>query len=108
MRLLASDLDGTLVGPSGGMFSPRTRAALDACEAAGVPVVFVTGRPPRWLDGLADGRSGVAICANGALVVDLPTAPRRSRHDHRAGRRGGRGRAAAADVAGRDVRAGDG
>lgn len=72
MRLLASDLDGTLVGPSG-QLSPRTRAALDACEAVGVPVVFVTGRPPRWLDGVADGRSGVAICANGALVVELPS-----------------------------------
>ena len=46
---------------------------LDACDAAGVPVVFVTGRPPRWLDGIADGRVGAAICANGALVVDLST-----------------------------------
>ena len=72
MRLLASDLDGTLVGASG-VLSPRTRAMLDACDAAGVPVVFVTGRPPRWLDAWLDGRSGVAICANGALVVDLPT-----------------------------------
>jgi len=70
MRLLASDLDGTLVGASGRL-SPRTRAVLDACDAAGVPVVFVTGRPPRWLDGVADGRAGVAICANGALIVDL-------------------------------------
>jgi Cof subfamily protein (haloacid dehalogenase superfamily) len=72
MRLLASDLDGTLVGGSGRL-TPRTIAALDACDAAGIPVVFVTGRPPRWLDGVADGRSGVAICANGALVVELPS-----------------------------------
>lgn len=72
MRLLASDLDGTLVGASG-VLSPRTRAALDACDAAGVPVVFVTGRPPRWIDKIVDGRSGVVICANGALILDLPT-----------------------------------
>ncbi len=72
MKLLASDLDGTLVGSSG-VLSPRTRAVLDACDEAGVPVVFVTGRPPRWLDGIADGRVGAAICANGALVVDLST-----------------------------------
>src|SRR4051812_36567452 len=72
LRLLASDLDGTLVGPSG-VLSPRTRAMLDACDAAEIPIVFVTGRPPRWLDKIADGRSGVAICANGALVLDLPT-----------------------------------
>ena len=72
MKLLASDLDGTLLGPSGRL-SPRTLAMLDACDAAGVTVVFVTGRPPRWLDGIADGRSGAAICANGALTVDLAT-----------------------------------
>lgn len=46
---------------------------LDACAAAGVPVVFVTGRPPRWLTQLAQGRYGAAICANGALVVELPS-----------------------------------
>jgi len=70
VRLLASDLDGTLLG-AGGRLSPRTLAMLDACDAAGIPVVFVTGRPPRWLDGVADGRIGAAICANGALIVDL-------------------------------------
>lgn len=70
MKLLATDLDGTLVGSSG-LLSPRTRAALDACDAAGVPVVFVTGRPPRWLGRVSEGRTGAAICANGALVVDL-------------------------------------
>jgi Cof subfamily protein (haloacid dehalogenase superfamily) len=72
LKLLASDLDGTLVGPSGD-FSPRTQQMLDACAAMGIPVVFVTGRPPRWLDQLAKGRFGAAICANGALVVDLPS-----------------------------------
>lgn len=70
MKLLASDLDGTLVGSSG-VLSARTQAALDACDAAGIPVVFVTGRPPRWLDRVTPGRQGVAICANGALVVDV-------------------------------------
>jgi Cof subfamily protein (haloacid dehalogenase superfamily) len=70
--MLASDLDGTLVGHSG-RFSPRTRAMLDACDAAGVPVVFVTGRPPRWIESLAEGRVGAAICANGALILDLST-----------------------------------
>jgi Cof subfamily protein (haloacid dehalogenase superfamily) len=70
VRLLATDLDGTLLGHSGEL-SPRTRAILDACDVAGVPVVFVTGRPPRWIEGLAEGRSGAAICANGALIIDL-------------------------------------
>ena len=49
-RLIATDLDGTLLC-SGGTVSDRTAAALAAAEAAGVQVVFVTGRPPRWMPG---------------------------------------------------------
>lgn len=70
-RLVASDLDGTLLGP-GGVASPRTLAMIAACRAAGVHVVFVTGRPVVWLDPVAEqtGHTGAAICANGALVYD--------------------------------------
>ena len=42
-KLVASDLDGTLLDARGEV-SPRTRAALDACWDAGIPVVGVTGR----------------------------------------------------------------
>jgi len=51
----------------------RTVRVLTACEAAGVGVVFVTGRPVRWMAGVADatGHHGVAVCANGAVVYDL-------------------------------------
>jgi len=71
-RVVATDLDGTIVRTDGEI-SSRTRTALGAAEAAGALVVIVTGRPPRWLDGIADatGHHGVAICANGALVYDL-------------------------------------
>jgi Cof subfamily protein (haloacid dehalogenase superfamily) len=71
-RVVATDLDGTIVR-SDGTVSPRTRAALAAAERAGAMVVIVTGRPPRWLDGIAEetGHRGLAICANGALVWDL-------------------------------------
>ena len=71
-RVVASDLDGTLVR-SDGTISPRSRAALDAARAAGALVVFVTGRPPRWMAPVVEqtGASGLAICANGALVYDL-------------------------------------
>jgi Cof subfamily protein (haloacid dehalogenase superfamily) len=72
--LVASDLDGTLLR-SDLSISPRTRAALAAVEAAGALLVFVTGRPPRWLHPVAvqiDHR-GLAICANGALLYDLHT-----------------------------------
>ncbi|WTW96218.1 HAD family hydrolase [Streptomycetaceae bacterium NBC_01309] len=71
-RLVATDLDGTIVR-SDGTISDRTLAALEAVEAAGAEVVFVTGRPPRWMDKVADvtGHHGLAICGNGAVVYDL-------------------------------------
>ena len=72
MRMVACDLDGTIVRPDGTV-SPRTVAALAACERAGVRVVFVTGRPPRWMAPVAaaTGHHGIAVCANGAIVYDL-------------------------------------
>lgn len=71
-RMVATDLDGTIVR-SDGTISARTRSALGTAEAAGAVVVLVTGRPPRWLGGIADqtGHHGLAICANGALLYDL-------------------------------------
>ncbi|HVF19690.1 MAG TPA: HAD family hydrolase [Mycobacteriales bacterium] len=73
-RLFASDLDGTLVR-SDGTISPRSRAAIAAVEDAGSVFVMVTGRPPRWMAGVAQdaGHHGLAICANGAVVYDLHT-----------------------------------
>jgi Cof subfamily protein (haloacid dehalogenase superfamily) len=71
-RLVATDLDGTLLDSTGAV-SPRTRAALEACWDAGIPVVGVTGRGPRLLDSVRaalDGR-GVAVLAQGGFVVDL-------------------------------------
>ena len=71
-RVVASDLDGTLVR-SDGTISARSRLALEGAERAGALVVFVTGRPPRWMQPVIEqtGASGLAICANGALVYDL-------------------------------------
>ncbi len=73
-RLVACDLDGTLVR-SDGTISARSVAAVARAEGAGVPFVVVTGRPPRWLSEVADalGHHGLAVCANGALVYDLHT-----------------------------------
>lgn len=74
-RLVATDLDGTLVG-SDGTISERSCAALAAVERAGATLVMVTGRPPRWMVPVVEqtGHRGVAVCANGALVLDLHTA----------------------------------
>ncbi|TSB18662.1 HAD hydrolase family protein [Streptomyces sp. NBC_01525] len=71
-RLIATDLDGTLLHDDKTV-SERTVAALAAAERAGVDVFFVTGRPARWMDVVSAHvhGHGLAICANGAAVVDL-------------------------------------
>lgn len=71
VALVASDLDGTLLAP-GGTLSDRTRRVLDQMRDRGIDLVAVTGRPPRWVRELGLG-SGLCICSNGALVVDLDT-----------------------------------
>lgn len=73
-ELIATDLDGTIVR-SDGEISDRTRRALADAEEAGLVVVFVTGRPPRWMKPVSEatGHRGLAICANGAVVYDLST-----------------------------------
>ncbi|MEW9530837.1 HAD family hydrolase [Microbispora sp. NPDC049125] len=71
-RLVATDLDGTALRTDG-TISPRTAAAFARVEEAGATLVFVTGRPPRWMHSVAGAvrHRGLAICANGALVYDL-------------------------------------
>ncbi|MGP4051064.1 HAD family hydrolase [Streptomyces sp. 2A115] len=67
-RLVATDLDGTLLR-SDGTLSKRTAAALAAAEAAGIRLALVTGRPPRSLPSLHSGIGRhFAITANGAAV----------------------------------------
>ncbi|WP_107421022.1 Cof-type HAD-IIB family hydrolase [Streptomyces sp. CB03234] len=71
-RLIATDLDGTLLRDDKSV-SDRTISALAAAEEAGIEVFFVTGRPARWMGVVSDHvhGHGLAICANGAAVVDL-------------------------------------
>lgn len=75
-RLIATDLDGTLLRDDRSV-SERTIAALAAAEQAGIEVFFVTGRPARWMDVVSDHvhGHGLAICGNGAAVVDLHGGP---------------------------------
>ncbi|MFI7320439.1 Cof-type HAD-IIB family hydrolase [Streptomyces venezuelae] len=75
-RLIATDLDGTLLRDDKTV-SDRTVAALAAAEAAGIEVFFVTGRPARWMDVVSAHvhGHGLAICGNGAAVVDLHGGP---------------------------------
>ena len=71
-RLVATDLDGTLVRPDG-TISNRTRRTLRAVEEADVRVVLVTARPPRvarQFAAAAGTSHPLLICCNGALVFD--------------------------------------
>lgn len=81
MKLVATDLDGTIVH-HGNQISARTVEAILACQDAGVKVVFCTGRPHRWMGSVveATGNGGTAICANGAMVVDLASGDRLLSH----------------------------
>jgi Cof subfamily protein (haloacid dehalogenase superfamily) len=71
-RMIGTDLDGTLLTHDGKV-SAGNLAALARAEAAGIPVVYVTGRPPRWMKEVSDqtGHQGLAVCANGAMLYDL-------------------------------------
>ncbi|MFV0406297.1 MAG: HAD-IIB family hydrolase [Propioniciclava sp.] len=74
MRLIATDLDGTLLGPDG-RIGAHNLAALGAAHARGVQVVIATGRPARWLDclqPLAELRP-LVLASNGAVEIDLAT-----------------------------------
>ena len=73
-RLIATDLDGTLLN-SQGVVSVRTIAALRAAHAAGVIVVFATGRPPfvATQEILAVAPAvAYGVMANGSMVCTLP------------------------------------
>lgn len=72
IRLIASDLDGTLLRHDGTV-SDRTKAAVRAAAAAGFTIVLASGRPPRTVVTVAEqlGVDGLAVCSNGAILYDL-------------------------------------
>jgi Cof subfamily protein (haloacid dehalogenase superfamily) len=71
-RLIATDLDGTFLR-SDGRVSEINSAAVLAAQQAGIPVLFATGRPVRWLDVIRDlpGAHPTVIASNGAVLYDL-------------------------------------
>jgi len=72
IRLIATDLDGTLLRTDGSI-SGRTRAMLASLRERHIPLVLVSARPPRSLRQIGEqiGVEGLAIGCNGALVYDL-------------------------------------
>jgi Cof subfamily protein (haloacid dehalogenase superfamily) len=80
VRLVATDLDGTLLLDGLPLrVSDRVRAALAAVQEVGITVVLVTARNWRTvgeiatLAGLGGSEGALAICSNGAVVVELPS-----------------------------------
>ncbi|TSA84693.1 HAD family phosphatase [Deinococcus detaillensis] len=74
IRLIATDLDGTLLR-SDLSVSERTRRALDRARAAGIHTVPVTARQPHGVKMIAEqaGFNEYALCGNGAHGVHLAT-----------------------------------
>jgi Cof subfamily protein (haloacid dehalogenase superfamily) len=70
-KMVATDVDGTLIDEQE-QVSPRTRAAVAALVADGVPFVLATGRPPRWVLPVVEGLgfAPLCVCGNGAVVYD--------------------------------------
>ncbi|EPH00402.1 cof-like hydrolase [Propionibacterium sp. oral taxon 192 str. F0372] len=70
--VIATDLDGTFL--SSDRRIPELNAqALQQAHAAGIKVIYATGRPRRWLPvitGLTDVPSW-AVTANGAVTIDM-------------------------------------
>ncbi|MFC7469311.1 HAD family hydrolase [Actinomadura keratinilytica] len=68
-KLVATDLDGTLLRPDDTV-SERTREALAAATAAGAAHIVVTGRSVAWTRHVLDdlGYEGIAVCGQGAQV----------------------------------------
>ncbi|MEL6893861.1 MAG: HAD hydrolase family protein [Actinomycetota bacterium] len=72
--LIAIDLDGTLLGPSGEL-SDRNAEAVHAAADAGWYVVLASGRPPHLVTHLADRIAGAVthvVGGNGSIVSTFP------------------------------------
>jgi Cof subfamily protein (haloacid dehalogenase superfamily) len=72
VRLVATDLDGTLLG-LGDVVSLRTRRAVRAVVDAGIHVVAATGRSQWTAEPLVAPVEGIdlVVCSNGASLYDL-------------------------------------
>ncbi|MGB6181101.1 MAG: Cof-type HAD-IIB family hydrolase [Rhodococcus sp. (in: high G+C Gram-positive bacteria)] len=72
VRLFATDLDGTLLRSDRTISANSARAMADA-RAAGIEVVWATARARHSVHEFAgsSGFRGIAVCANGAVIIDL-------------------------------------
>lgn len=81
LKVIATDLDGTLLGP-GGRLSERNQKALQAAREHGLLTIAVTARPPRAVYRVPElaGVLDAAICCNGAIHYDMAARSADLRH----------------------------
>ncbi|MEV0056468.1 HAD family hydrolase [Saccharopolyspora shandongensis] len=73
-RLIALDIDGTMLDPATQAISAAVKAAVRRAVEAGAQVVVSTGRSTLGTLPILDGlelTSGFALCSNGAVRVDV-------------------------------------
>ncbi len=72
IRMIAVDIDGTLLPSFGTTISERNRAALRAAEAAGILIVIATGRRQTYAQPVVDpiglGPRNIMLSSNGTVV----------------------------------------
>lgn len=73
VKIIASDLDGTLMAPDHMTVSPRTKSALKKAHDMGVKLAIATGRPLALIDYVTRQIPFIdyVITANGACVYDM-------------------------------------
>lgn len=73
IRLIATDLDGTILRSDHRTVSDRTKAAFAAAREAGLAVVAISGRQPYSIGAIVADTAldGLTIGSNGSVAVDL-------------------------------------
>ncbi|WP_300082720.1 HAD family hydrolase [Propioniciclava sp.] len=73
IRLIATDVDETLIQSDHHTISARTRAAFAAAVDAGITVTAISGRQPYSIAALVEGTvlAGPAIGSNGSVAMNL-------------------------------------
>lgn len=69
VRMIVTDLDGTLLRPDK-TISDRNLRAIEAAQAAGLFVLAATGRSIVDIKMLPDSIAGLVVCSNGAVTYD--------------------------------------
>ena len=74
IKLIALDLDGTLLDPQG-QITQETKNAIAQARAEGVKVVLATGRSVQEAMNFGEeaGCDNLAVCVGGAVLADLPS-----------------------------------